>query len=39
VVGIQPNGAAAAERHLGGREIYRNLCAKCHGSDGEGVKG
>ena len=29
---------AAGERHLGGREIYRNLCAKCHGRDGEGVK-
>ena len=29
----------AAERHLAGREIFRQECAKCHGRNGEGVKG
>src|SRR5438045_3613375 len=29
---------AAGERHLDGREIYHNLCTKCHGRAGEGVK-
>src|SRR5712691_9082649 len=29
----------AAERHLPGREIFRQECAKCHGRNGEGVKG
>src|SRR5437764_6590896 len=28
-----------AERRLSGREIYRQQCAKCHGRNGEGVKG
>jgi hypothetical protein len=28
-----------AERHLTGREIFRRWCAKCHGPNGEGVKG
>src|SRR6185503_12637214 len=28
-----------AERRLAGRDIYRQLCAKCHGAKGEGVKG
>ena len=29
----------AAERRLPGREIFRQECAKCHGRNGEGVKG
>src|SRR5947207_2921084 len=29
----------AADRHLTGREIFRQHCAKCHGRNGEGVKG
>jgi len=29
----------AAEGHLAGREIFRQECAKCHGRNGEGVKG
>ena len=29
----------AAERHLTGREIFREQCAKCHGPKGEGVPG
>ena len=33
------NGLLASERHLSGREIYRQQCAKCHGPNGEGVKG
>jgi Protein of unknown function (DUF1592)/Protein of unknown function (DUF1588)/PA14 domain/Cytochrome C oxidase, cbb3-type, subunit III len=28
-----------AERHPPGRDIFRQLCAKCHGRNGEGVKG
>src|SRR5262245_9601003 len=28
-----------AERRPNGRDIYRHLCAKCHGRIGEGVKG
>src|SRR2546430_8596231 len=31
--------AGAAERRLPGREIFRQECAKCHGRNGEGVKG
>lgn len=34
-----PPGLIAAERQLSGRDIYRQLCAKCHGRQGEGVKG
>src|SRR5882762_7723696 len=30
---------AAAERHPTGREIFRQQCSKCHGRNGEGVKG
>jgi len=30
---------SGAERRLTGREIYRQQCAKCHGRNGEGVKG
>src|SRR5436309_14189924 len=29
----------SAERPLSGREIFRQQCAKCHGRNGEGVKG
>src|SRR5262245_945724 len=29
----------SAERQPDGRAIYRQLCAKCHGKNGEGVKG
>src|SRR5947209_9586309 len=29
----------AASRPLAGREIFRQICAKCHGRNGEGVKG
>ncbi len=29
----------AAEKRLSGREIYRQQCAKCHGREGQGVKG
>ncbi len=38
-VGLIPSTLAAAEQHRAGREIYRQLCAKCHGRNGEGVKG
>jgi cytochrome c553 len=30
---------AAAAKHLAGREIYRQQCARCHGRNGEGVNG
>src|SRR2546421_10194815 len=26
------------QRRLDGREIYRQLCVKCHGQNGQGVK-
>jgi hypothetical protein len=29
----------AVEHHPSGRDIYRQQCAKCHGRNGEGVKG
>ena len=32
-------GVQAAERHPDGRKIYKQLCIKCHGRNGEGVKG
>ena len=32
-------GAGADAGRLTGREIYRQQCAKCHGRNGEGVKG
>ena len=32
-------GSAAAERHASGHDIYRQQCARCHGRNGEGVKG
>ena len=31
--------ADAAQRQLAGREIFREQCARCHGRNGEGVKG
>jgi hypothetical protein len=38
-LGLIPSTMPAAEKCLAGREIYRQLCAKCHGRNGEGVKG
>ena len=32
-------GLVAAESQPNGRQIYRQLCVKCHGRSGEGVKG
>src|SRR5438876_10954241 len=32
-------GVRGAEQNKKGREIFRQLCAKCHGQNGEGVKG
>src|SRR5213593_2531675 len=32
-------GARGAEQNKKGREIFRQLCVKCHGRNGEGVKG
>src|SRR6266536_4530383 len=32
-------GVCGAEPNKRGREIFRQLCAKCHGRNGEGVKG
>src|SRR6185369_16438897 len=34
----QPS-VAGAERRLTGRDIFSRECAKCHGHDGQGVKG
>ena len=34
----QPD-VSGAEPNKQGREIFRQLCAKCHGRNGEGVKG
>ena len=31
-------GLRGAERPVEGREVYRQLCVKCHGKNGEGVK-
>src|SRR5437867_613241 len=38
VLSWQP-GLLGAEQNKRGREIFRQLCAKCHGRNGEGVKG
>src|SRR5207244_1773340 len=38
VLSWQP-GLLGAEPNKRGREIFRQLCAKCHGRNGEGVKG
>src|SRR5947207_547585 len=32
-------GVLGAEQNKRGREIFRQFCAKCHGRNGEGVKG
>ena len=32
-------GLLGAEQNKQGREIFRQLCVKCHGKSGEGVKG
>src|SRR5207302_10205340 len=32
-------GLLGAEQNKQGREIFRQLCVKCHGRNGEGVKG
>jgi hypothetical protein len=37
LLGVQ--NFAAAERRESGRDIFRQECAKCHGRNGEGVKG
>ena len=31
--------AQAAERSIEGKDIFQQRCAKCHGRDGQGVKG
>src|SRR6185369_7164797 len=36
---LGPSESRSAERPLSGREIFRQQCAKCHGRNGEGVKG
>jgi hypothetical protein len=36
---LSQQAAFGAERRPNGRDIYRHLCAKCHGRNGEGVKG
>ncbi|MEO6035047.1 MAG: DUF1592 domain-containing protein [Verrucomicrobiota bacterium] len=35
---LVPVNTPAAEHRSPGRDIYRKLCTKCHGKDGEGVK-
>src|SRR6185503_12356655 len=36
---LSPQGVRGAELNKKGREIFRQLCTKCHGRNGEGVKG
>src|SRR3989454_207094 len=36
---LSQQGMLGAEQNKRGREIFRQLCAKCHGRNGEGVKG
>src|SRR3989442_4222078 len=36
---LSQQGVLGAEPNKRGREIFRQLCAKCHGRNGEGVKG
>src|SRR6266446_9659617 len=36
---LSQQGLLGAEQNKRGREIFRQLCAKCHGRNGEGVKG
>src|SRR5438045_1680434 len=33
------SASAAATKDVAGKEIFRQKCAKCHGRNGEGVKG
>src|SRR5215510_12857004 len=39
VFGVSRTDVQSAERFPNGRTIYRQLCVKCHGQNGEGVKG
>src|SRR6266404_8776104 len=34
-----PSGLHSAQPQPNGRDIYRKQCAKCHGRNGDGVKG
>jgi len=36
---LSQQGLLCAEQNKRGREIFRQLCVKCHGRNGEGVKG
>src|SRR2546430_2097422 len=36
---LSQQGLLGAEQNKRGREIFQNLCVKCHGRHGEGVKG
>src|SRR5256885_10329773 len=36
---LSQQGMLGAEQNKRGREIFRQLCVKCHGRNGEGVKG
>ena len=36
---VHPQAAPGAEANKRGREIFQQLCVKCHGRHGEGVKG
>src|SRR5437660_9441329 len=36
---LSQQGLLGAEQNKQGREIFRQLCVKCHGRNGEGVKG
>src|SRR5438552_4536253 len=36
---LSQQGLLGAEQNKQGREIFRQLCVKCHGHNGEGVKG
>jgi len=36
---LSRQGLLGAEQNQRGREIFRQLCVKCHGKSGEGVKG
>src|SRR5437867_1378612 len=39
ILALSRSDLGAAGRALAGREIFRQQCAKCHGRNGEGVKG
>src|SRR5436190_24236453 len=36
---LGPRDVAVADRKPSGRDLFRQECAKCHGRNGEGVKG